>query len=126
MIYLGTFANFVDPYLIISMLSDSKERIYPCLLTNYNLIQPIVVTLSTHNLKIRSFYYLEREQNPSIFDNVDVRNIIVMLNSTRYPNLITISLFPNSNTVRYMVMPLHLDASLSELADWYLPKYHSP
>ena len=27
----------------------------------------------------------DQEENPSIFDNVDVRNILVMLNSTRYP-----------------------------------------
>ena len=27
----------------------------------------------------------DREQNPSIFDNVNVRNMYVMLNSTRYP-----------------------------------------
>ena len=27
----------------------------------------------------------DQEANPSIFDNVDVRNILVMLNSTRYP-----------------------------------------
>ena len=27
----------------------------------------------------------DQEENPSIFDNVDVRNILVLLNSTRYP-----------------------------------------
>ena len=29
----------------------------------------------------------DQEQNPSIFDNVDVRNIYAMLNSNRYPTL---------------------------------------
>ena len=27
----------------------------------------------------------DQEENPSVFDNVNVRNILVMLNSTRYP-----------------------------------------
>ena len=27
----------------------------------------------------------DQEKNPSVFDNVDVRNMYVMLNSTRYP-----------------------------------------
>ena len=34
---LGTFVNFVEPYLII-LMSGRLERIYPCLLTYYDLI----------------------------------------------------------------------------------------
>ena len=34
---LGTSVNFVEPYLII-LLSVWLERIYPCLLTYYDLI----------------------------------------------------------------------------------------
>ena len=34
---LGTFVTFVEPYLII-LMSVRLERIYPCLLTYYNLI----------------------------------------------------------------------------------------
>ena len=33
----GTFVNFVKPYLII-LMSVRLERIYPCLLTYYDLI----------------------------------------------------------------------------------------
>ena len=34
---LGTFVTFAEPYLII-LLSERLERIYPCLLTYYDLI----------------------------------------------------------------------------------------
>ena len=34
---LGTFVSFAEPYLII-LMSERLERIYPCLLTYYDLI----------------------------------------------------------------------------------------
>ena len=34
---LGTFVTFAEPYLII-LMSERLERIYPCLLTYYDLI----------------------------------------------------------------------------------------
>ena len=34
---LGTFVTFVEPYLII-LMSVRLERIYPCMLTYYDLI----------------------------------------------------------------------------------------
>ena len=33
---LGTFVTFVEPYLII-LMSEQLERIFPCLLTYYDL-----------------------------------------------------------------------------------------
>ena len=50
-------------------------------------------------------------QNPSIFDNANVRNIYVTLNSNKYPASITIFLCRNNNLVGRMVMPLNLDQS---------------
>ena len=47
-ICLGTFVTYVEPCLII-LMSVRLERIYPCLLTYYDLIYPIRVTLSMHN-----------------------------------------------------------------------------
>ena len=49
-----------------------------------------------------------QEANPSIFDNVNVSDIYVMLNSIRYP---IIFLFWRKNLVGCMVMPLNLDLS---------------
>ena len=54
---LGTFVTFDEPYLII-LMSVRLERIYPCLVTYYDHINPIRVTLSIHNLKIRSLSHL--------------------------------------------------------------------
>ena len=34
---LGTFVTFAEPYLII-LMSERLERIYPCLLSYYDLI----------------------------------------------------------------------------------------
>ena len=55
--YLGTFVTFVEPYLMI-LKSVRLERIYQCLLTYYDRIKPIRVTLSIQNLKIRSLSQL--------------------------------------------------------------------
>ena len=53
-----------------------------------------------------------QNQNPSIFDNVNIRNIYVMLNSNKYPTLdYTIFLFRHNDLVESMVMPLNLDLS---------------
>ena len=54
---LETFVTFVEPYLII-LMSVRLERIYPCLLTYYDHIWPIRVTLSIHNIKIRRLSHL--------------------------------------------------------------------
>ena len=40
------------------LMSVRLERIYPCLLTYYDRIKPIRVTLSIQNLKIRSLSQL--------------------------------------------------------------------
>ena len=40
------------------LMSVLLERTYPCLLTYYDRIQPIRVTLSIQNLKIRSLSQL--------------------------------------------------------------------
>ena len=53
---LGIFVNFVEPCLII-LKAVRLDRIYPRLLTYHDLILPIRVTLSIHNLKIRSLYH---------------------------------------------------------------------
>ena len=55
---LETVVTFVEPYLTI-LMSVRLERIYPCLLTYYDHIKPIRVTLAIHNLKIRSLSHLE-------------------------------------------------------------------
>ena len=50
--------------------------------------------------------------NPSLFNNVNVSNIYVMLNSMRYPTTdYNISLFITKNIVECMVMLLNLDLS---------------
>ena len=53
----------------------------------------------------------DQEQNPSIFDNVDVKNIYATLNSNKYPTLDYNFFFRNNNLVGRMVMPLNLDLS---------------
>ena len=53
----------------------------------------------------------DQEQNPSIFDNVDVSNMYATLNSTRYPVVVIIFRFLNSNSVERMVKPLRLGLS---------------
>ena len=53
----------------------------------------------------------DQEQNPSTFDNVNIRNIYAMLNSNRYPHSIIIFLFQRNHLVGHMVMPLNLDLS---------------
>ena len=49
---LGTFVTFVEPYFMSD--SEQLERIYPCLLTYSDLIYPIRVILSIHNVKMCS------------------------------------------------------------------------
>ena len=52
-----------------------------------------------------------QEQNPSIFDNVNVKNIYVTLNSTRYPAVGYNPLFPSHNLVERTAMLHYLDLS---------------
>ena len=52
-----------------------------------------------------------QEQNPSIFDNLNVRNIYAMLNSNKYSTLDYNLSFPVQQLVERMVMPLNLDLS---------------
>ena len=50
-----------------------------------------------------------QERNPSIFDNVNVSNIYIMLNSIRYPTADNNISFLAQKFVELIVMPLNLD-----------------
>lgn len=53
----------------------------------------------------------DQEQNPSIFDTVDVKNLYVMPNSTRYSAVHYNLSFPKNNSVGLIVMQQYSDLS---------------
>ena len=57
--------------------------------------------------------------NPSLFNNVNVSNIYVMLNSMRYPTTDYNISFFHKNIVECMVMLLNLDLSFLTWMSWY-------
>ena len=53
----------------------------------------------------------DQDKNPSIFDNLNVRNIYVMLNNKIYPEFDYNLSFQQTNLAERMVMPLNLQLS---------------